>query len=185
MPHGITQCYLPPGRGDFQVHAIVPGRRWKSWKIEEETTEFSLRDAAQQAPLKCVFAFQHYWRAILLILQRPASFIARRTVYNASHGAVSVRPSVRLSHASIETRPQSAISAFVELGLLGRIAMRSIRCRPLLLHSDLSVCVCLFKNSVSLPKTDEPIYIGWSYATESMVAIDRHVVGITWHDVWS
>jgi len=30
MPHGITQCYLPPGRGD--IPALTPSRSWYSIK---------------------------------------------------------------------------------------------------------------------------------------------------------
>ena len=31
MPHGITQCYLPPGRGD--IHAVTPAEAaWYSIK---------------------------------------------------------------------------------------------------------------------------------------------------------
>ena len=42
MPHGITQCYLPPGRGD--IPASYPSRSWYSIKRPREDARLSKVD---------------------------------------------------------------------------------------------------------------------------------------------
>ena len=159
MPHGITQCYLPPGRGDIPALTVVSG----TWKYDDPRLKMLHEGAAIKFRVVIIF-MSHKRLCVIRFVVWPTTRILQWRNVN------ECRLPSRNAHSSnfflwLTVCVNYSANFYCKIALINRFKLYLIKTHSKMLKNK--------KNKLSVNKNNVE-YI-----------LSLHLVNVTWrHPVW-